>query len=61
MPEQQEKAELDAQSETQMREYLRSRTWEEKVEAIRRMNEFGKIARAAMKEATDRARPESAE
>jgi hypothetical protein len=36
-----------------MREFLRSKTWEEKVESIERMNAAGKIAREAMRNAMD--------
>ncbi len=42
---------FNARAKASMDEYLRSRTWVEKVESIERMNEAGKIARAAMKEA----------
>ena len=34
-----------------MQEYLRSRTWVEKVESIERMNAFSKKAREAMRRA----------
>jgi hypothetical protein len=54
MTEQEEKNAIDAESEARMREYLRSLSWEEKVESIRRMNEFGRMARAAMREAHTR-------
>jgi hypothetical protein len=46
-----EKMEFNARAKASMDEYLRSRSWVEKVESIERMNEAGKIARAAMKEA----------
>jgi hypothetical protein len=46
-----EKMAFNLRAKASMREFLRSKTWEEKVESIERMNEAGKIARAAMKEA----------
>lgn len=46
-----EKMAFNLGAKASMREFLRSKTWEEKVESIERMNEAGKIARAAMKEA----------
>ncbi len=43
-----EKAEFNVRAKASMREFLRSKTWEEKVASIERMNEAGKMARKAM-------------
>jgi hypothetical protein len=43
-----EKAEFNKRAKASMREFLRSKTWEEKVASIERMNEAGKLARKAM-------------
>jgi hypothetical protein len=43
-----EKLEFNARAKASMREFLRKKTWEEKVESIERMNEASKIAREAM-------------
>jgi hypothetical protein len=48
---QDEKTAFNAQAKAGMRDYLRSKSWEEKVESIRRMNAMSKMARAAMREA----------
>jgi len=48
-----EKLAFNARAKASMREYLRSKTWEEKVESIERMNEASKMARAAMVERRD--------
>jgi len=48
---QEEKTAFNAQAKAEMRDYLRSKSWEEKVESIRRMNAMSKMARAAMREA----------
>jgi hypothetical protein len=40
----------NARAKASIREFLRSKTWEEKVAAIERMNEASKIARMAMAE-----------
>jgi hypothetical protein len=45
-----EKLAFNARAKASMREFLRSKTWEEKVESIERMNVAGKVAREAMKE-----------
>jgi hypothetical protein len=46
-----EKTAFNARAKASMREYLRSKTWEEKVESIERMNKAGKLAREAMRKA----------
>jgi len=46
-----EKLAFNARAKASMREYLRSKTWEEKVESIERMNEASKMARKAMQDA----------
>jgi hypothetical protein len=43
-----EKLAFNARAKASMREYLRSKTWEEKVESIERMNFASKMAREAM-------------
>ncbi len=48
-----EKTAFNARAKASMQEYLRSKTWEEKVESIERMNAMSKIAREAMKKAMD--------
>lgn len=48
-----EKLEFNARAKASMREFLRNKTWEEKVESIERMNEMSKHARAAMAEQRD--------
>ena len=48
------KTAFNARAKASMREYLRSRTWEQKVESIERMNEASKEAREAMREAMSR-------
>lgn len=45
-----EKAEFNARAKVSMREFLRSKSWEEKIASIERMNEAGKLARKAMGE-----------
>jgi len=50
------KAAFNARAKASMREYLKSRTWPEKIRSIERMNRAAKIAREAMR----RARPEKA-
>lgn len=47
-----EKAEFNVRAKASMREFLRSKTWEEKVASIERMNEAAKLARKAMRERT---------
>jgi hypothetical protein len=46
-----EKAAFNARAKASMREYLRSKTWEEKVESIERMNVASKAAKDAMRAA----------
>jgi hypothetical protein len=46
-----EKLAFNARAKASMREFLRSKTWEEKVESIERMNEAGKQARSAIRHA----------
>ena len=48
-----EKAAFNARAKASMQEFLRSKSWEEKVESIERMNVAGKMAREAMRKATD--------
>ena len=43
-----EKTAFNARAKASMREYLRSKTWVEKVESIARMNAASKIARRSM-------------
>jgi hypothetical protein len=47
-----QKTALNARVKAEMDIYLRSRTWEQKVESIERMNAASKIAREAMRAAT---------
>ena len=46
-----EKAAFNALAKSSMLEYLKSMSWPEKIRSIERMNEAGRIARKAMKEA----------
>jgi hypothetical protein len=46
-----EKLEFNRRAKASMQEYLRSRTWPEKVASMERMNEAAKIAREAMRKA----------
>jgi hypothetical protein len=46
-----EKAAFNARAKASMQEYLRSKTWEEKVASIERMNAASKTAREAMQKA----------
>jgi hypothetical protein len=46
-----EKAAFNSRAKASMLEFLRSKTWEEKVESIERMNREDKLARRAMREA----------
>jgi hypothetical protein len=48
-----EKLAFNARAKASMREFLRSKSWEEKVESIERMREAGKMAREAMKKAME--------
>ncbi len=44
-----EKTAFNARAKASMREYLRSRTWPEKIESIERMNEAANLAREGMR------------
>ena len=46
-----EKAAFNARAKASMQEYLKSRTWPEKIRSIERMNEAARIAREAMRKA----------
>jgi hypothetical protein len=46
-----EKTAFNARAKASMQEYLKSRTWPEKIRSIERMNETAKIAGAAMRSA----------
>lgn len=46
-----EKLEFNRRAKASMQEYLKSRTWPEKVRAIERMNEAARKAREAMRKA----------
>ncbi len=48
-----EKTQFNIRAKASMREFLRSKSWMEKVESIKRMNEMSKKAKAAMKSASD--------
>jgi hypothetical protein len=47
-----EKLAFNARAKASMREFLRSKSWVEKVESIERMNAASKLAKEAMKKAT---------
>jgi hypothetical protein len=47
----QDKAEFNARAKASMAEYLKSRTWPEKIRSIERMNRAARIAREAMRKA----------
>jgi hypothetical protein len=49
-----EKTAFNARAKASMQEYLRSKTWEEKVESIERMNAASMIAREAMRKAMEK-------
>lgn len=53
MKEDEEKAAFNARAKASMREYLKSRTWPEKIRSIERMNEAARIAREAMRKARE--------
>lgn len=55
-----EKTEFNIRAKISMREFLRSKSWVEKVNSIKRMNDMSKKARAAMKQAAedDRSTPD---
>ena len=44
-----EKTEFNARAKASMREYLKSRSWPEKIASIERMNEAGRLAREGMR------------
>lgn len=44
-----EKAAFNARAKASMREYLKSRSWPEKIASIERMNEAARLAREGMK------------
>jgi hypothetical protein len=46
-----EKLEFNRRAKASMLEYLKSRTWPEKVRSMERMNEMTRIAREAMRKA----------
>jgi hypothetical protein len=46
-----EKMAVNLRAKASMREFLRSKSWVEKVESIERMNAAGKTAREAMRKA----------
>jgi hypothetical protein len=46
---QEEKQAFNARAKASMRKFLRSKTWEEKVESIERMREASKLAREGMR------------
>ena len=47
------KTAFNARAKASMREYLKSRTWPEKIASIERMNEAGRIAREGMRRARE--------
>jgi hypothetical protein len=49
-----EKAKYIEQSSEAMRQFLRSKTWVEKVRSIERMNEMSNVARDAMQKALEK-------
>ncbi len=49
-----EKMAFNARAKASMREFLRSKSWVEKVRSIERMNAASKIAREAMRQAKAR-------
>lgn len=49
-----EKAAFNARAKASMQEYLKSRSWPEKIRSIERMNEAARTAREAMKKARER-------
>lgn len=48
-----EKMAFNLQAKAKMREFLQSKSWEEKVASIERMNAAGKLAREAMRTARE--------
>lgn len=55
----QEKADFNARAKASMLQFLRAKSWPEKIRSIERMNRAGKTARQAMQ--TARARAASAD
>jgi hypothetical protein len=51
MDSEREKTAMNARAKAAMQQYLKSRTWPEKIRSIERMNEAGRIARESMKKA----------
>lgn len=49
-----EKADFNARAKASMQEYLKSKTWPEKIRSIERMNKAARIAREAMRKARQR-------
>jgi hypothetical protein len=49
-----QKMAFNLRAKASMREFLRSKSWVEKVESIERMNLAGKLARESMKRATEK-------
>jgi hypothetical protein len=49
-----EKAAFNARAKASMQEFLRSKSWVEKVESIERMNAASKMAREAMRKAVQK-------
>lgn len=49
-----EKMAINMSAKASMQEFLRSKSWVEKVESIERMNAAGKMAREAMRDARAR-------
>ena len=45
------KTAINARAKAAMQVFLRSKTWPEKIRSIERMNEAGRVARAAMSKA----------
>jgi hypothetical protein len=49
-----QKAAFNARAKASMREFLRSKSWVEKVQSIERMNIADKLAKKSMKRATEK-------
>jgi hypothetical protein len=49
-----EKTAFNDRAKASMREYLKTRTWPEKIASIERMNEAGRLAREGMRKARAR-------
>lgn len=52
-----QKAAFNARAKASMRQFLRAKSWEEKVKAIERMNVASKLARQAMRDAMAKQEP----